>query len=76
MAGSKGEVILNSGNIVNRIGKLRRQRALAWCIAVVAIGVAVAGWIRPVIKIVAERPVNGWVNKSDCMEYAETMCNN
>ena len=55
-------LLKNSGNIVSRIGRLRRHRALAWSVAVVAIGVAVAGWCRP-IKIIAERPVN------DCQQW-------
>ena len=39
-------LIKNKGNIVNRVGRLRRHRALAIIVAVVAIGVAIAGWIR------------------------------
>ena len=55
---------MNSGNFVNRIGLQRRYRNIAISIAVVAIGVAVAGWCRPT-KIIAERPI---VN-SDCNEW-------
>ena len=39
---------MNSGNLVNRIGLQRRYRNIAISVAVVAIGVAVAGWSRPV----------------------------
>lgn len=39
---------VNRGNIVSRIGRLRRHRLWAICIAVVAIGVAVVGWTRNV----------------------------
>ena len=75
MATTDGEVLLmsNSGNLVNRIGKERKHKTLAIGVAVVAIGIAVAGWVRPVVKVIAERPVTGMSN-SDCMEYAETMC--
>lgn len=49
---------------------------MAYCIAVVAIGIAVVGWCRPVVKVIAERPVGNWTS-SDCMEYAKNvMCNN
>lgn len=58
---------LNKGNFVNRIGKARRCAAYSWCVAVIAIIVAIVGWIRPV-NVIAERPVN-----NDCFE---TMCNN
>lgn len=63
----------NRGNLVNRIGLARRYRNYAICVAVVAICVAIAGWCRPV-KVIAERPVG--IDKSDCAEYARTMCNN
>ena len=56
---------MNSGNIVSRVGRLRRHRALAWCVAVVAIGVAIAGWVRPT-KVIAERPV---FNNTDCSDW-------
>ena len=55
----------NSGNLVNRIGLQRRYRNIAICVAVVAIGVAVAGWVRPT-KVIAERPV---FNNTDCSDW-------
>lgn len=66
----------NRGNFLNRIGQARRQRNMAVCVAVVVIGIAVWGWVRP-INIIAERPI-GMISllKNDCMQYAETMCNN
>lgn len=67
---------MNRGNLVNRIGLARRKMWMAYCIAVVAIGIAVVGWCRPVVKVIAERPVGNWTS-SDCMEYAKNvMCNN
>ncbi len=75
MATTEGEIILsNSGNFVNRIGVARRRMWEARCVAVVAISIAVWGWCRPINKVIAERPINGMSN-SECMEYAETMCN-
>lgn len=65
----------NSGNLVNRIGVARRQMWMARSVAVVAIGVAVVGWMRPVVKVVAESTVNGGMSVNDCMEYASNiMC--
>ena len=55
----------NSGNLVNRIGLQRRYRNIAISVAVVAIGVAVAGWVRPT-KVIAERPV---FNNTDCSDW-------
>ena len=55
----------NSGNFVNRIGLQRLYRNIAICVAVVAIGVAIWGWSRPVVKVIAERPI---VN-NDCNEW-------
>lgn len=67
--------MLNKGNLVNRIGSARRSMWIARCIAVVAISVAVVGWMRPVLGVIAERPIGMFNN--DCMKYAAgIMCNN
>lgn len=55
----------NRGNLVNRIGLARRHTAYAWCVTVVAICIAIAGWCRPV-KVIAERPV---LNNTDCSDW-------
>lgn len=67
--------MINKGNIVNRIGRLRRHRAWAVCVAVVAIGIAVAGWVKKPVIIIQDRMPHA--SHDDCMYYAEKiMCNN
>lgn len=70
MASTERETILNRGNFLNRIGVARREMWIARCVAVVAICVAVVGWCRPMNKIIISSLIN-----NDCMQYAETMCN-
>ena len=71
---------MNAGNIVSRIGRLRRHRALAWSVAVVAIGVAVAGWhkaLAPITDLQILQALHAKIHlQTDCEAYAETMCNN
>lgn len=76
MAASQGEIVLkvNSGNFVNRIGSARRRMWYAIFASGVMTVVAIAGWIRPMKMVIAERAVTG-MTTSDCMEYAESMCN-
>ncbi len=45
----------NKGNLVNRIGLARRRMVMAYCVAVVAIGIAIMGWSRPVTKVQIDR---------------------
>lgn len=76
---------MNSGNLVNRIGRERRHKFVAyWALGFISI-LALWGWMRPV-NVIAERPVNilqALKNSgakfhiyNGCDEYAETMCNN
>ena len=69
----------NAGNIVNRIGLQRRYRNIAISVAVVAIGVAVAGWVRPPRMMTQDeflKSINAKFHiQTDCELYAETMCN-
>lgn len=63
---------INKGNLVNRIGLARRKTIIAWVICFFVGVVAVEGWIRPVKKVIAERPIG--LSNSDCMQYAREMC--
>ncbi len=69
MDASEGEVILNRGNLVSRIGLERRRACFAWAMAGFFMVLAACGWYRPVDKVVIK-------NSNDCIEYTETMCNN
>ena len=70
---------MNSGNLVNRIGLARRHKNYAICVAVVAIGIAVAGWCRPPRMMTQDEFLKSIHAKfhiqTDCEAYAETMCN-
>ena len=70
----------NAGNLVNRICLQRRYRNIAISVAVVAIGVAVAGWVRPPRMMTQDEFLKSIHAKfhiqTDCETYAETMCNN
>ena len=66
-------------NFVNRIGKMRGHRNIAISVAVVAIGVAVAGWhkaLAPITDLQILQALHGKIHlQTDCETYAETMCN-
>ena len=71
---------MNSGNLVNRISLARRHKNIAISVAVVAIGVAVAGWhkaLAPITESQILQALHGKIHlQTDCEAYAETMCNN
>lgn len=63
---------MNSGNLVSRIGLARRRMWCAIFWMILMMGVAWMGWSRPMVQVIAERPIG----ISDCTEYAKVMCNN
>ena len=63
----------NASKPINRIGLERRRTFIAWVFVFFMSVVAMAAWSRPLV--VKENTIVG-MSKSDCMEYAETMCNN
>ncbi len=62
----------NKGNFVNRIGKLRGQRNIVIFVAVVAIGVAVAGWTRKLPETQHFLIPQFEINHTDCKDWCDS----
>lgn len=59
------QAIKNRGNIVSRVGRLRRHRAIAIFVAILSIGIAIFAITRPPKKIY----VPAVITTNDCQQW-------